>query len=373
MKNFVLDPRLLTDSSDRPDQPTPPTRRTINLSSPLLGKDVSAREWQTESIPDAHLLVLQICRATLAAGFLLSILTCITTQQSTVRFRLQCALAATACGVSSLFYRHLYELRRLPDYAGYSQEGNTVSNALRFTSWAVTIAMLAWIAFLLRGPFAGDPSDYLGLEYAQWLYIGPILATSNVLLGIPGWEAARVFSGTSTFTCTRLVSLLVAILFLGGGACISLTINVAMHMPTTSARTVSERNLARWLSWIWVAYPALQFLKTIAVYVGADHTPRLTNLAERILPLRTRTNAKSAVQFAFKTLVGAPAHHARELHHLYSMLEPEHIGGGFDVSTPTIRPRWTQLLDTLMAVVDTLSQGVLALVLVTYALPVSME
>lgn len=323
----------------------------------------TSQSWQHESVPDAHLLIIQVCRATLAAGVFMSVLACITTTESDPRIRLQCALIATACAVSSLFYRHLYELRRLPKCNGYSQEGNAVSNALRFTSWAVTIALLAWIAFLLRGPF--QDGTYLGLSYGEWLYVGPLLATLNVLLGIPGWEAARVFSGSNGMSCTRIVAVMLAALFLGGGLCISILINRAMHMRPTTARSSSDVNLAQWLSWIWVAYPFLQLLKTVAVFQNNDHVPRLTSLAKRFVPI---ASTKNALQFAFRTMVAAPTHHAREIANIYTMIEPEH-SIDMHTSTPNIRPQWTQVLDTLMAIVDTLSQGVLALVLVTHALP----
>jgi hypothetical protein len=344
--------------------------RKFELNVPLLSFDKDTKtttSFDDESIPDSHLLILQICRATIAAGMLLSALACITTTEELPRIKLQCALITTACGVSSLFYRHLYELRRLPDYMGYSQEANAVSNALRFTSWAVTIALLAWIAFLLRGPFK-EGALYVGLSYKQWLYTGPVLASLNVLLGIPGWEAARVFSGTTKINCTRVISGLLAVLFLGFGFMISITINVAMHLPTTSARSNSEVNLSRWLSWIWVAYPMLQLLKTVAVFIGADHMPRLTTIASQFLPIH---KTRRAVQFAFKTMVSAPVRNARAMHNLYTMIEPDH-GASIDLqlSAPTIHPQWTQMLDTVMAIVDTLSQGVLALVLVSYALPI---
>ena len=348
--------------------------RKFELKVPLLSGDkVGAPNKTTledESIPDSHLLILQICRATIAAGLLLSALACITTTEDAPRIKLQCALVTTACGVSSLFYRHLYELRRLPNYMGYSQEANAVSNALRFTSWSVTVALLAWIAFLLRGPFENG-ALYIGLSYQQWLYMGPVLASLNVLLGIPGWEAARVFSGTTKINCTRVISGLLAMLLLGFGFAISITINVAMHIPATDARSKSEVNLARWLSWIWVAYPMLQFLKTIAVFIGADHLPRLTNIASRLLPIR---KTRRVMEFAFKTMVSAPVRNARSMHNLYTMIEPEHSTSvDLQLSVPTIHPQWTQMLDTLMAIVDTLSQGVLALVLVSYALPTESQ
>ena len=352
MQNIVLKPlslhKLDLDEEDEKDE------------------DGASDRWQDESVPDAHLLMIQVCRATLAAGLLMSVLACVTTMVDTPRIRLQCALAATACAVSSLFYRHLYELRRLPNYYGYSEEANSVSNALRYTSWAVTIALLAWIALLLRGPFHEE--KIMGWTYNQWLYIGPLLATTNVLMGIPGWEAARVFSNQKGCSVSRIGAFIISAVLLMGGLLISVILNYALRAGSTKARSTSESTLANWVAGVWIAYPALQCLKTLAVFFGKDHVPRLTNIAKRYAPI---TKTKNALQFAFRTMVGAPNTHIRETHNLYTMIEPEH---SIDVkmsklSAPTIQPRWTQLLDTIMATVDIFSQGILALILVTYALP----
>lgn len=324
---------------------------------------------RTPAIPDVHLVAIQVCRATLAAGMAMSVLACITTTVNGPRIRLQCALAATACGVSSIFYRHLYDLRRLPDQSGYSEEGNSVSNAMRYTSWSVTIALLAWIALLLRGPFY-DGFKPLGWSYEQWLYMGPLLASLNVLMGIPGWEAARVFSRSRSFLqCSALVALLVSSLFLLGGFAISILMNYALNLGyAPNARTASEQTLSKWVSRIWIAYPALQVVKTLAVLMQKDHVPQMSDLLTRVLPIQ---KTKTALQFAFRTMVAAPQNHARETHALYRMIEPEHaLGGGIHLGTPAVTPWVTQLLDTLMAAVDMFSQGVLALILVTYALPV---
>jgi len=326
-------------------------------------EDSASSRWQDESVPDAHLLMIQVCRATLAAGLIMSVLACVTTMVETPRIRLQCALSATACAVSSLFYRHLYELRRLPDYYGYSEEANSVSNALRYTSWAVTIALLAWIAFLLRGPF--NDEKVMGWTYNEWLYIGPLMATVNVLMGIPGWEAARVFSNQTGCRCSRIGAFFISTVLLLGGFGISVILNYALRAGPTDARSASETTLANWVASVWIAYPTLQGLKTLAVFFGTDHVPRLTNLAKRYTPI---TKTKNALQFAFRTMVGAPNAHIRETHNLYTMIEPEH-SIDIKLSAPTIQPRWTQLLDTIMATVDIFSQGILALILVTYALP----
>ena len=348
MQKIVLKPLALKDS---------------NVDLDHGDDEDDGASWQDESVPDAHLLIIQVCRATLAAGLLMSVLACVTTMVEVPRVRLQCALAATACAVSSLFYRHLYELRRLPNYYGYSEEANSVSNALRYTSWSVTIALLAWIAFLLRGPFYDGKA--LGWTYNEWLYVGPLLATLNVLMGIPGWEAARVFSNQTGCKCSRIVAFIVSFVLLIGGFGISVTLNYALRKGSTTARSTSETTLASWVAGVWIAYPALQCLKTLAVFLRKDHVPRLTNIAKRFVPI---TKTKNALQFAFRTMVGAPTAHLRETHNLYTMIEPEH-SLNIKLSAPTIQPRWTQLLDTIMAIVDTFSQGILALVLVTYALP----
>ena len=352
MKKIVLKPLSLT-TPDTIDEETGD------------GMDV----WQDEAIPDSHLLIIQVCRATLAAGLVMSALACVTTMVQVPRVRLQCALAATACAMSSLFYRHLYELRRLPNYAGYMEEANSVSNALRYTSWSVTIALLAWIAFLLRGPFSTNDGMILGWTYSQWLYIGPLLATLNVLMGIPGWEAARVFSRQTGCGCSRITALIVSAILLLGGFVISIVINFSLRGHYTTERSTSETHLAQWVAGVWIAYPVLQCFKTLAVFCRTDHVPKLTNIAKRFVPI---TKTKQALQFAFRTMVGAPATHLRETHNLYTMIEPEHsfdISSQLSLTKPTIKPQWTQLLDTMMAIVDTFSQGVLALVLVTYALP----
>ena len=97
------------------------------------------------------------------------------------RQRLQCALTASACCISFVYYTRLYALRRLPVSMGYSLESNTVAESMRYTNWTIVIALLGVCAFLLRGPFAAC----LYGPFSSWQWscstrrlAGPVLASA---------------------------------------------------------------------------------------------------------------------------------------------------------------------------------------------------
>lgn len=300
-----------------------------------------------------HLFVVQICRAALLAGGGLSafgalahpLLTNASTIQrvDSARISLQCALVAIACGISSLFYRHLYGLRRLRVRVAYSNEANSVASAMRLASWSVVIGLLAWVALLLRGPFIPNDRRFLNMTYTNWLTWAPILACINVWMGIPGGQAARMFSRSTTWTAKRTLSILYAGVLLCFGIAVSACINVVLHMPTNATkRSAREVELALWMSWLWVFYPLVNTIKTLILLTSNDVPTFNASASEGLI-----ADVYTMLQVDEKPTVDDARY------------------GHSSISVHTMR-----LLDTLMAVVDMVAQALLGVALATYAFPV---
>lgn len=342
--------------------------------------------------PDVHLIIVQICRAGLLGMGLVALLSCLAApvdsstslpgatdeeigalenrRSDQVRNKLQCALAAGACTVSSLYYYHMHCVRSKPHYRGYTREGNAVVDAKRYASWAVVIGLLAWLSFLLRGPFVDD--TFMNMTYEQWMTAGPAFASLGVLLGIPGWHAARSLGGD--ISVPGPVWVILAMILLGGSATLSLIVGVAMHWPVVRANDGSDRDqrevdAGRWIASVWFIYPAVSLFRTLFIVFAAcsNGSNRLGCLrvaeSTRVRWASVRESVKFAAQKTFSTIVMGPAT-VQEFDMMQRLL-----GGGEDQETAwvgaheaPVAPWLSQLFDSAIAIVDVMSQAYAAFI-----------
>lgn len=227
---------------------------------------------------DAHLSLVQTCRVCLLGfGF---VAFCTSLGAHSPRGRLQCALTASACFLSSVYYTRLYKLRRLPVTLGYSMESNTVAESMRYANWTIVVALLGICAFLLRGPFeaplVGPFSwSWWNWSYETWRVVGPLLSSAGTIVSLPGWHASRAaraqhLKGNTTAMCMWLIA---CIFFMTLSAFTSLVTFSVMLKPLqsspTTARSEAEITLGRSITILWVAYPIISFARTTAIVFGA--------------------------------------------------------------------------------------------------------
>ena len=231
---------------------------------------------------DAHLLVVQLCRVTLTVSGILTLAVAVgSSAETTQRYRLQCATTGTACLVTSRYYTRLYTLRRLPLGLGYSLEGNTVAESMRYANWSVVIGLLTWCAFLLRGPFENDEgltggdSTYRAFSwwtwsYSFWIGAGPLLSSGTTMLGLPGWHAARSSREAQKRGAYReaVVWFLAFFLLLGISASVSVVIGLAMIAEGDGTRPSRELDLSRFISMLWFVYPVVSCVRTTSLVFG---------------------------------------------------------------------------------------------------------
>jgi len=323
--------------------------------------------------PDVHLVAIQVCRAALLGSGIAATLACISSTVSGPRQRLQCALAAAVCAISSVYYVHFYAIRKRPHLAGYTLAGNAAVDALRYASWSASIALLACNALLFRGPF-GEDVKWLGQTYQSWLTIGPLLAAGSVLLGIPGWHSAR--SSSNDASCSRTVWLGFAALFLlvavGMSMSLAYTIQFAPH---AGLRTPDEIKISRVMSALWFVYPCVSCMRTLGMMIASSQIGLLASMQKRMPTTAAVARVLGnrilfAIQKAFSTFTMAPMD-VTEYTSITEFLEGAQ--GGFDSShmRPSVIPIWiTQLSDFTIAVVDIVTQVYGAVACVAFALPI---
>ena len=244
---------------------------------------------------DAHLTLVQLCRTCLMAAALVGYAAALAPIGDVdPHVRLACISSATACASSTLFYSKLYALRRLPVYVGYSLEGNTVAETLRYFNWAICVALLTWCAYLLRGPFPKTARacmapvnitemDYLDYghsvagicwTYPRWRDVGPIISAAGTCGGLPGWHAVRSArvsiqqwraNPSRQHMVAAIVWAMLSCFFLGGGVFCSFTVGMPLLEPKPANRTDKEHWLSHFISLLWFVYPMISLLRTIAL------------------------------------------------------------------------------------------------------------
>lgn len=341
---------------------------------PLLGP--CTRRRQSLSVlrgPDVHLVTIQICRAALFGAGIAATLACLSST-AMPRQRLQCALSAAACAISSVYYVHFYSIRKRPNLAGYTIAGNAAVDALRYASWSACISLLAWNALLFRGPF-GKGILWLGFTYNNWLVIGPLFACGGVLLGIPGWHSAR--SSSKDVACSRITWLMIAAILLLLAVIMSLSLASTIQLAPLdySVRSEAEITLSRVMSAFWFVYPAVSCLRTLGMMIASSKWDVLRHAMLRMPRLTLKVcslcNAiMFGVQKAFSTLTMAPMD-VDEFNSITEFLECSDSGFVTNAMRPSPVPVWiTQLCDFAISVVDIVTQVYSTVACVGYALPV---
>ena len=119
---------------------------------------------------DVNLGLIQITRSFVGAFGLTAVLGCIASTED-ARVRLQCALAAASCTITTALYVAIVDIRRARPH-GYGHAANARVDSLRYATWTVTHALLAWLALSVRGPFEldsqGGEATYMGATSRGW-------------------------------------------------------------------------------------------------------------------------------------------------------------------------------------------------------------
>ena len=314
---------------------------------------------------DVNLSLANITRFTIAMFGLTAAFAAMTTEAG-VRQQLQCALAAAACAVATWFYSRVYTIRRAKGIA-YSRAGTAAVDSLRYSCWAVTNGVLAWLAMLLHGPFAPTESPFFDFSYRQWLRVGPILSSTAVLCSGSAQfcaESARYQGGwTRGFVAWCLLG---AVFLVAAVGCASAT-NLTLQLDgDTSARTATEIHVGQILGRLWFVYPAVNLTKILVTYFTQHNAEELRNMmfGRAVLPVaRLGEGVREALLWALRIVSSS---------HAYSPL-PESYEDEAETSLgyALVPPVYTQLFDAVLAIVDLASIGLPALACTAMALPVS--
>jgi len=325
--------------------------------------------------PDVHLVAIQVCRAALFGAGIAATLACLSSTAPSPRQRLQCALSAAVCAISSVYYIQFYNIRKRPHLAGYTLAGNAAVDALRYASWSACITLLAWNALIFRGPF-GKGQRWAGLTYNTWLVMGPLFACGSVLLGIPGWHSAR--SSSKDASCPRMIWLAIAAVLLLVAVAMSLSLAYTIQFAPldTSVRSETEIQISRVMSAFWFVYPFVSCLRTLGMMIVSSRL----GLLEKARTQFPRTTSAVCVlcnklvfgiQKTFSTLTMAPMD-VNEFNSITEFLECSDPTFACEAMLPSPVPVWvTQMCDFAISIVDIVTQVYSAVACVVYALPIT--
>ena len=215
---------------------------------------------------DVNLGLVNITRSFVAAFGLTSTLGCIGSDEGP-RARLQCALAAASCAITSALYVALVDIRRASN--GYGHAANARVDSLRYATWTVTHAVLAWLALSVRGPFGpnadGTESEYLGMNSLEWRQPVLVITSTSMIaggVGVFGIQTSRK-GGSGAFRLFWFAIGALAIVASIVGTCI---VASAIHMPADEqARTKVEITVGVAMSYVWVGYPLTSLLKFVVM------------------------------------------------------------------------------------------------------------
>ena len=390
------------------------------LTVPLQKTKPRIAAYMQRHMIDAHLTLVQTCRICLAGFGLLAFAAAIGSPGNSSRQqreRMQCAAAAAACAISTWYYTRLYALRRLPLAMGYSLESNTVAESARYANWSVVIALLGWCAFLLRGPFQTEtygPFNGWDWNYETWSIAGPLLSTLGTMSGLPGWHASRAARSQQMQRKYRNVALwtITCLFFLFISASLSLIIGAAMMAPSpsetrdsslldeTQRRTSKELALGRGISVLWFVYPIISLIRTLALMLGAGgwgdspvqnskppKNPKwwalrvaggflsiisigiINAVKSSYLALVTAPDCKSTLAVTRLTAMADGVHdleNSGEIQRLLPMSDlleetDESSGAKLRMHIPEVSPLCSMGTDSILAVVDIMSQSLIAL------------
>lgn len=308
--------------------------------------------------PDVHLVIVRACATAVGASGLVAGLVCVSSQSSSPRPRLQCAIAATTSAVLCSYYMRLYAIRGRGVRLGYSREGNSAIDALRYIHWSVCIALLAWLALLLRGPFPGGAAvNYQGLNYEEWLVAAPLLAALSVLTGICGNHSAR--SALKDAACSTWLWIAAGTAALIIGICTSLAVAYVIGTAPIdmSVRSTFEIGASKWISLLWFVHPIFGILRSsAAVLSDLNIGLRAQAFMPRAARLVSRTAREASLfsQRAYSAIVMG-AHSAEEaaaITHLMGGAMADTSERTISIHPAAIAPWLVQLFDSTVAVID---------------------
>lgn len=323
----------------------------------------SATHGHNEQI-DVNLSIANIARVAIGAFGLTAGLAALTTEVHT-RARLQCALAAAVCGVTTCFYARFYAIRRAKGVA-YSRAGNASVDSLRYSCWLVTNGMLAWLGLLLHGPFQPTSSAWVELTYQQWLLVGPALSSFSVLCSGSAQfcaESARYQGGWPGFLRWSFAGLVFMLTAVVASSAVNLTLQ---EEGDSSSRSSTEVDIGRVLGRLWFVYPAANLLKIVVTIFTShnDEELRHLRLGAAVVPMtRVGDGVRDVLLWSLRVVSSS---------HAYSPLPPAmeeeaEVSMGYAL----VPPVYTQLFDALLAIVDLVSVGLPALACTALALPVT--
>ena len=312
---------------------------------------------------DVNLGLIQITRALVAAFGLTAVLGCLASTED-ARVRLQCALAAASCTITTALYVAIVDTRRAPQ--GYSHTANARVDSLRYATWTVTHALLAWLALSVRGPFEanaqGGETTYMGATSAGWRQPVLVITSASMIAGGIG-----VF-GVQTARRTQRMWHKVAWFALGVGSIVAAItgttiVGQAIHTPADrGARTNSEIEVGMAMSRIWVAYPLTSLVKfVVALWTSSPVTARLEQRWAPIAhPLTVAGDEMRQILMWSMRAVSS----ARD----YDPI----ARGAFDDAThgDTFPVLYTQMFEALLAVLDAVAIGLPALAMTVFAFKV---
>ena len=313
---------------------------------PLATHDVAWCETQI----DGNLSLVNLARTCIAAFGLTAGLGALASEEG-ARARLQCALSAASCLMTSVFYVRMTSVRTTPG-RGYSAQGNASVDSMRFSNWVVCNALQAWLALLMRGPFQDD-ARFVGYTYRDWFVLGTVLCSAGVLLG--GVALFCVEHAASSDSTRRRLAFggCAGLATIGAVACAVFT-SLAFHYPAdTHRRTQHEIDMGMFISSFWALYPmtgglrvALSILVAWRAAHGAEPPGYLFGALDRL---------GGALVCCFR---------AASMSHASGPANCDETLG-----RPAVPPLCMQMLDTVLALVDVAVVAMPALVATTLAFP----
>lgn len=348
-----------------------PTGRSLQTTQATVGAkvapvDSSSKNTFNEQI-DANLTIITIVRVALALFGVSSAIAAINTDGST-RHKLQCTLSAACCAVASVYYQQLYAIRRTKLF-GYSRAGNAAVDSVRYSVWAVTNGILAWLALLIRGPF--EPATIYGWKYPEWLIASAVLSSASVLISGSAQfcvESAR-YAGESGNQQHMIMWVVLAAVFVATATTMAGIVSYAIHFgaPTgaESMRNQTEIDIGRSLGLLWITYPAISVIR-VALTLFTKHRPEDLlgrNFGMAMKPVTYGAErARDAIMWALRIV--SHSHAYAPIAANESAEAAQHFGAAL------LPAGYLQMFDIALSICDVTSVGLPALACVVFALPV---
>jgi hypothetical protein len=346
----------------------------LNVKSAVVGVPLNAdipdrNEWNDttrhSATIDVNITLLHTARTAIGSFGILAALGAMTTTKS-VRFKLQCALCTAAAVCSSFYYFRLIGIRSDVIHA-YSRASNSKVDSARHATWCVANGVLAWVGFLLRGPF--DTETVFGVTYSGWLHLGVALSCGSVIFSGAALfcaESARYATNRQSVVSWGFVGLILLVCSSTAAGGTTLAIHSGADRSATRTREDVEISLGRSLGVLWLAYPLVSAVKVlITLFSTHSMASQLeSRYGERAHVLvEAGRGMRSAIVWALR---------AANASHSYQPL-PKSIADEYETQIRAgvlVPALYTALLDNLLALVDVVSVGIPCLATVALALPV---